>query len=236
MKKIALIILCLILTLLVTVMPSLLLSAEEKGNTVAVITQVIGKLEILNYGAKQWAKGKPGTFLYEGDSVRTGVGSKVVIIFSNGVEIKINENTQFDLRIAELGKVAEKIRMKKGQGTCSLRARADVEFSIKTPVAVAAVRGTKFDIKVADNGNTTVFVMEGIVGVKNDFGTVQVKENQITNVAGGSAPEPPKEASPEEIKSHTDWQQDIKIEEKTLKLKIKTEKGEEKTLRLKFRK
>ena len=40
---------------------------------------------------------------------------------------------------------------------------------VKTPGALLAVRGTKYDVDVDDGGNTTLNVFEGVVEVRHDF-------------------------------------------------------------------
>lgn len=237
MKKLTTSICCLILSFIVV--KSTVLLYAKKDPVAAVITQVKGKVEVLRSGEKKWATGKIGIFLYQGDRIRTGVKSSAVIIFSNGAEIIINQSTEFKLETSEIGlrRGRDKIRIKRGQVSCAVRARLGItEFSIQTPVATVAVRGTKFSTKVEEDGDTSVFVIDGIVSVENEFGSVKVRKNQITEISTGKAPEPPRPATEDEIKTHTDWQKDITIEEKILNLKIRTEEGEEKILQLKFRK
>ncbi|MBF0198019.1 MAG: FecR domain-containing protein [Planctomycetes bacterium] len=44
-------------------------------------------------------------------------------------------------------------------------------FTIKTPVAVAGVRGTEFQVSVSETGETEIAVLEGEVGVQDADGT-----------------------------------------------------------------
>lgn len=211
----------------------------SKTNVTAVVTQVIGELSVQRYGEAEWGAAQPGAFLYQGDVIKTNSQSRAVIVFSNGAEVKVASDTEFELKLSELGMRAsrDRIKMKKGEATCGLRAKAGkVSFSIETPVALVSVRGTKFNTRVEEDGETSVLVFEGIVSVENEFGSVKVRKNRTTNVEAGAAPEPPTKVSREEIEKRTKWEKDIEIKTKTLKIKFKTEDGEEKTLKLKFKK
>ena len=55
-------------------------------------------------------------------------------------------------------------------------------------------------------------------------------------MSSGNPPEAPQDVSEDEVEEETSWQEEIKIKEKTLELKVKTEDGKEKTLRLRFEK
>ena len=234
------------LTPFITVLLLLLLTTSHflltdvhaaKKDVAAMVTQVMGKMEVQREGKTTWERAKSGMFLYQGDKLRTAKKSKAAIMFSNGAEVKINQNTEFAIDISEPGK-SDTVRINKGQGTCSLRAKkgGGLRFSVKTPVAVVSVRGTEFDTDVSENGDTTVMVVKGIVQFENEYGSVEVKENQQATATGGNAPGQPEEVKKDEMDGKRGWQEEIKIERKTLNMKIKTDAGEEKTIKLKFKK
>jgi len=209
----------------------------KKQDVAAMVTQIMGKMEFLRAGTAKWQKAKPGMFLYQGDKLKTSGRSKAAIMFSNGAEVKINQNTEFDIESSAAGK-SDSVRINRGQGTCSLRAKrgGGISFSVKTPVAVVSIRGTEFDTDVSENGDTTILVVKGVVAFENEFGAVEVKENQTAKATGSGAPSQPEDVKSDDMKKKRDWQEEIKVERKDLVLKLKTETGEEKTLRLKFKK
>ena len=165
--------------------------------------------------------------------MRTAANARGAIVFSNGSEMKINASSHFTVEEEDKVKRESKVRLHKGQ-TYSRSAGVRAKVSIRTPVAVVSVRGTEFDTKVDEGGDTDILVVDGAITVSNDFGSVDVKQGQTTSVAGGQAPQPPKDMTITEMTQATDWQKGIKIERKKLKIKYKTDDGKEGTLNLKF--
>ena len=218
----------------------LLLDARPKSGTnkvAAVVTFVSGKLEVQRSNSAGWVSCKPGSFIYEGDKLRTARRSRAALVFSNGGEMKISENTIFDVDVAEATEkeLRNRIRLRRGR-TYNRSVGLRAKIVIRTPVAVVSVRGTEYDTSVDENGDTSVLVVDGSVIVENEFGKVVVNANQKTDVSGGKAPEPAQDMSAADMDENTKWQKDIKIEKKNLRLKIKTDTGEERTLKLRFSK
>ncbi len=181
-------------------------AATKKQDVAAMVTQIIGKMEVMKAGDTKWQKAKTGMFLAQGDKLRTGKRSKAAIMFSNGAEVKINQSTEFDIESSEAGK-SDTARITRGQATCALRARkgGNMSFSVKTPVAVVSVRGTEFDTEVSGTGETTVLVVRGVVRFENEFGGVDVKENQTAKATSGNPPGQPEDVPNDEIKKKQDW-------------------------------
>lgn len=117
---------------------------------------------------------KVGDILSEGHSVYSSADSQAILVFSNGSEITISENTS--VKIAELlqepydsSQTYEQLQadpsksqtllelnygqldghVKKLSGTSS--------FMIKTPLGTAAIRGTKFNVKLVFDRDTNKF-------------------------------------------------------------------------------
>ncbi|MFH2070298.1 MAG: FecR domain-containing protein [Elusimicrobiota bacterium] len=218
----------------------LLLDARSKSGTnkvAAVVTFVSGRLDVQRSGRTAWKSCKPGSFIYEGDKLRTARRSRAALVFSNGGEMKISENTIFDVDVAEATEKELRggIRLRRGR-TYNKSVGLRAKIVVRTPVAVVSVRGTEYDTSVDENGDTSVIVVDGSVIVENEFGKVVVNANQKTDVSGGKAPEPAQDMSAADMDESTKWQKDIKIEKKNLRLKIKTDTGEERTLKLRFSK
>lgn len=192
--------------------------AQEKPEMAAVVANIIGTLKVIPAGETKWKFAKPGMFLYEGDELTTDKNSRATIVFANGMETRINENTNFKIETnpEEMKGTGNIVSIKKGQ-TWSNVYRKGSKFDFRTPTAVASVRGTKKDLKVGALGETTIMVYEGEVEVKNDFGTVTVKENERTTVEAGQAPKPPEQIKSEEKST---WQEEVKTKGN---LKLKTD-------------
>lgn len=73
-------------------------------------------------------------------------------------------------------------------------AGAGVRYRVKTPVATIGVRGTSFDMRVAENGETSVQLGEGELVLENDSGDEVViddpNEASTVDEEGGAPSEP----------------------------------------------
>lgn len=190
-----------------------LYSAQMAG----VITTIKGEVQVLPHQKNTWQPSKVGTFLYEGDTVKTLKKSQAAITLTNGVVMKLNQNTEFSFDVTgSIEKISSQIKMKAGQIWSSVRPKT--KFEIHTPVAIVAVRGTEFDVNYGA-GKLDLAVYKGKVNLKNDYGDVDVKEGEASSVAGGQSPEPPKKMEDKK----DGWQEEVKIKG-TLKIEVKTAK------------
>ena len=140
---------------------------------------------------------KRGMEILQRDLLITGDNGFVSLSFSNGTAVRIQPSSKV---LAErLNCVADspncQITFKVMQGNINSsvegRAGEDIEFTIKTPYASAAVRGTVFDIDVQD-GRLLAGVTEGSVSVNADAGTVELPESFGTKVENNQPPSTPK--------------------------------------------
>ena len=171
-----------------------------------VITTVKGEVQVLPYQKNTWQPSKVGAFLYEGDTVKTLKKSQAAITLTNGVVMKLNQNTEFSFDVtSSIEKISSQIKMKAGQIYSSVRPKT--KFEIHTPVAIVAVRGTEFDVHYGA-GKLELAVYKGKVNLKNDYGDVDVEEGESSSASGGQSPEPPKKM---EEKKEDGWQEEVKI-------------------------
>ncbi len=101
----------------------------------------------------------------KGDVIRTGANSQVTIQISDMAVVKILANSLVEVQ-ALFGKDNGAIYAKDGKVLTKMNKLAKGKsFDVKTPTAVASVRGTEFMASV-ENGNSTVAVKEGKVAVR----------------------------------------------------------------------
>jgi len=128
---------------------------QEDSSPSATVTRVSGEAMAQKGGASVWNPITQGDVLSGGDTIRTSPASKVRIQFPSGSIIEVNEMTSLTIRqlAAKTAKEegAEEVFLLKG------RIKAIVEkldkktaFEVKTPTAVAGVRGTIFYVNVVD--------------------------------------------------------------------------------------
>jgi tetratricopeptide (TPR) repeat protein len=122
-----------------------------------------------------------------GDRLRTGSHGRMGILFSDGVQIKVNRNSSLSIRPS--GGTGKGAAIGVEIGEVWSRARAvPGGLRIETPSATAAVRGTEWDLQVDENGTTRVAVIRGAIEFYNDFGRVTVAPGEQATAAVGHAP------------------------------------------------
>ena len=119
--------------------------------------------------------------LYEGDVLRTEAASQALITIQEGIEVALNENTILKLlyRWEKANGTTQILRLKQGELWVKT-GPGPKQLEVETPVATAAVRETEFNIKVQDDGQTTLTVIQGTVEFGTAFGTCPIRTSTIS--------------------------------------------------------
>jgi hypothetical protein len=167
----------------------------------AELRSTVGTVEVKKAGSAVWSQGRPKTAVKDGDVVRTGVGSETEIRMDEGHKLTLKEkttlkvdsgrspDTRFDLLVGRVRSFVSKLKRQN-------------KFEIKTPVAVASIRGTVFELSVDEQGASRLSVLEGIVSYRDLAGLgqeVQVLKGQSVVIEPGAAPRPA-EPLPQELR------------------------------------
>lgn len=113
-----------------------------------------------------------------GDSLKTGPKGFMGILFQDGSMVKMAGNTEVMLAEPDGAKGTRKINMKFGDLWAKI-VRSDQGLEVRTPSAVASVKGTSFWVMVTPGGDTRLMCQEGIVSFMNAI------TGAIMDVAGG---------------------------------------------------
>jgi ferric-dicitrate binding protein FerR (iron transport regulator) len=133
----------------------------------ATITDMIGRVDVLRDSAK-WALNtgdwvKPGQMIVTGPDgwalFRLADNSTFEVFPNSQVSFRANRSEWKDLLEVLLGNIKVHIQKLGGQPNPN---------KVRTPTALISVRGTIFDVRVEDDGDTTmVMVEEGLVDVQH---------------------------------------------------------------------
>ncbi len=146
----------------------------------AKITFLTGTVKYQKSGSEDWVDAKKDLELEDNDSIKTGKFSNVELEFPEDNSVKIAQNTV--LTVEQIGKDS-KSSFKVESGKVFMQIKKGEDTDVKTPNAVAGVRGTKFFVEFKE-GETFIFVVEGSVWVKR-LGFEEEKvlnEGQLINV------------------------------------------------------
>lgn len=159
----------LVLLSVLMLLPLTAMAAKKVGY--AKIVGMEGEATIKRRGGDRQFRAVKGMKLVEGDCLYTKSGCNVSIVLDNNSQLIIGENSIVDL--AQMRKISSNesnttVSLKKGSVFSSIKKKlSDKEtYQIKTPNAIAGVRGTKFYVNV-EKGDTFVNVVEGTVILEN---------------------------------------------------------------------
>jgi len=153
-----------------------------QNTPVGMATNAIGTLTIVRTdGVQQRLQGKGNVPLYEGDILKTDGSSQALIEFQEGIQVALNEGTSFKLlsRWEKDKPMTRILRLAEGE-VWAKTAGGPKRFEVETPVATASVKETEFNLKVQDDGQSILTVIEGVVQFGTPFGTCPIKTDTIS--------------------------------------------------------
>jgi hypothetical protein len=151
---------------------------------------LVGDVKIVRAGSE--LKGvNVGTRVQAADVVKTGKKSLITIVYNDGSEIKMMENSTVKIgRMAEGFDTAPAVVVAGIVTTkfTKLSKGADARRSVYTPTTVCAVRGTEFTVAVSEGADSRVELTEGSLDVHNPYGGQQIKAGKKVKTSVAGAP------------------------------------------------
>ena len=169
----------------------------------AEVIFVLGSAEMREGAQGEWRPVKVGQSLNAGSFIRTRVGSQVALLLRDQTQIRLNEQSTLLVRsVAEPGlastldllggRLWAQVKQAATGGlralTKSINTSRDQVVRINTPTATVGIRGTDWELVVAESGESTVTVFTGEVEMSNPLGSVSVGANEQASAAPGKAP------------------------------------------------
>jgi hypothetical protein len=142
-----------------------------------------------------------GEILNHGDNLLTSDNTRAAIRFTDDGSI-IRMNPQCDLQIRAEGDrtaMRKTLSIEIGELWARINRRENAEYRIETPTAVAAVKGTEFFVRVAEDGATTIITVAGVLDFFNDIGTVEIPAGFTGTITEASVAPAVTETDPEEV-------------------------------------
>ena len=146
------------------------------------VENVIGTLVVVRPdGIEERVQGKSALQLFEWDVLRTEPGSQALLDVRDDIQVAMNENSavRILMRWEKAKGITRIIRLQEGEiwvktGT------GPKALEVETPVAAAAVRETEFNIKVLEDGQTILTVIQGVVEFGTAFGTCPIRTSTVS--------------------------------------------------------
>lgn len=160
----------------------LLQIGSAQGKEFGKITLPLGKVQVQKNGSGAWIKAKPRMAVYEKDVIRTLAKSRCEISLKGGGKMRIGENAVLELTEANVKPMEKNFSANLKKGNIWVSAKAAFgerkNISIRTPTAVAAIRGTKFRAKAGEE-ESSVLVYSGKVDVNSAKKVIEERESLL---------------------------------------------------------
>jgi len=155
------------------------------------ITLPLGKVDVQNSLKDAWKRAKPNQLVFEGNIIRTLQKSRCEITLTGGGKVRIGEQSELVLNQVSVRPMVKNFsaNLKKGNIWVSAKAAFGEKknISVRTPTAVAAIRGTKFRAKSGED-ESSVLVYDGKVDVNQAKNAIEKRKEMRKSLA----PEKPK--------------------------------------------
>ena len=162
-------------------------TAGTEDTPSCVLVEKEGKIEFARKGSTTWSVAQINENLRPGDRLRTGSRSRAALRWSELSVIRVNELTS--LEIQPPAKAGDKPQLDLRSGATYFFSREKpTEVQFRTPVASGAIRGTEFNLELAEDGRTVLSLLDGSVDLSNEQGAASLGSGQQGTVDPGSAP------------------------------------------------
>ncbi len=125
-----------------------------------------------------------------GNFVRTGEFSRMGLLFRDRTQLRLAEKTVLQVKEGAPGGAGQgttRLRLEKGRSWTQSKTVPD-RLIMETPSAIAAIRGTDWEMQVGEGGAAVLTVLSGEVEFYNDQGRVTVGANEQARAEPGKAP------------------------------------------------
>jgi tetratricopeptide (TPR) repeat protein len=159
----------------------------SKGES--IVLEAENKVEFLKVGTSAWIAAPTNQVLRVQDRFRTGFKSRATLRLSNQGILRVSQLTTLEIQPpSDTTKEQSVLDLKSGTAYFFNRDQP-VETQFKTPQASGAIRGTEFNIDVAEDGRTVVTLLDGAVDLTNAQGQgVSLTSGEQGTVEAGKAP------------------------------------------------
>jgi tetratricopeptide (TPR) repeat protein len=163
------------------------MGANAAGSAAQVFS-LEGKGEFREARENTWRPVKVTHDLFPTNFVRTLDMSRMAILFSDRTQVRLSQNSVLQIKeVAGATDASTTINLNKGRSWVQSKTTPN-GLKMETPSAVAAIRGTDWEMAVDDEGRATLSVFSGEVSFFNEQGSVLVAANEQARAEKGKAP------------------------------------------------
>ncbi|PWU08774.1 MAG: hypothetical protein C5B50_28915 [Verrucomicrobia bacterium] len=158
------------------------------GTTNTEIVLIQGTVEVARAGQTVWdlaSTQSPYCRLHPGDQIRTKDRSRAAVRLSDLTLVELGPNSHLQVLRPQDGHPGFSL----SRGLLHLFHRDKPgEFYFRTPTASPVIRGTEFNLEVAEDGASTLRLLEGMVTLTNEWGGLDLNSGQAALAQTGRPP------------------------------------------------
>lgn len=193
---------------------------------------------LVKHGNGAWIQPGVAEQLFSGDSIKTGADGYAAIQFMDNSLVKVKPNSILAIMGEVRGKdnTASRLAVQVGEVFLNVTKQKS-DFEVGTPSAVAAVKGTKGNIGVDKDENTTVDVIEGQFEVTTSNGEKGMfRKGQRASVSKSTGTLQKTTLSQKQIQQTNSSYNDLdkKSRPKTMKIRFVNKDGESQELDVEY--
>lgn len=130
------------------------------GSGAAAVASIVrGTVEVKT--SEGWRKLDQQRPLQPGEEIRTGADGYAEVMFDDGSRVNLHARTSFKLESE--GADESSYRLSMGRIKSEIERLGNRRYSVRTPTAVAGVRGTEYLLEATEEGATSLTVLRGEV-------------------------------------------------------------------------
>ncbi|HEX4779703.1 MAG TPA: TonB-dependent receptor [Usitatibacter sp.] len=162
--------------------------AAMAAGPAAEVASVEGHGEYREAQQTTWRSASTRQALFATNFVRTLDQSKMAIVFQDRTQVRLAPNSVLQIKEVATGTEAKTIlNLNRGRSWTQSKTTPN-GLVLETPSALAAIRGTDWEMAVDDEGRATLSVFSGEVEFYNGEGRVLVQRNESAVAEKGKAP------------------------------------------------
>jgi Flp pilus assembly protein TadD len=162
--------------------------AARAAGPPAEIISVQGKGEYRDAGASSWKDAIVRQPLSQGNLVRTGDASRMAVLLADQTQIRLAANSMLQIKEVGDGKDRNTVLNQSAGRSWTQSKNVPGRLTVETPSALAAIRGTDWELTVDEDGRSTLTVLSGEIAFSNEQGAVNVVSGEQAVAVKGAAP------------------------------------------------
>jgi len=174
-----------------------LIETRRKADIEARLEQKTGQVDRREGLLAEWNPAATGELFVREDGIRTGQESQAQLVFLDGSDVVLYENTTAVIRQSQVDRLTNRSEVDielSGGGLLtrlSAAARNQSEYSLNAGSATTDIRSGNFWAETASEDRVTMSNFDGEVTVRAEAGQVLLQENEGTIVIRGREPSDP---------------------------------------------